>query len=408
MKTNIFSIIFLFLSSVAYAQNYPIVRADMIERALANLNAQGRSIPPESRDAILKDKEQFIQQETMANSDLRAINQKKPNDSQVRDSAIEKTFHDITIELTLEYMVGTHGNQVFEVVDSQGGKISRLVYPNKGQMLILNAEAGFKNKFFVDGKYGNSQFLKKNFSDEDWNIFIDPPDPVFGDTLDYQITKNDCKPKVEIFDINIYYRFLELKRDKAKQKSLSPGKKTLLDNLMADRLDFDIFVGYQQQKGRYGMIDPLREFLVFDEGEWYYLPGLPADIGLNSFYKIEYKGPRMGIRAEGSRGKFSTRLRFAYAWLETKAYGWWNLREYSFWQSGVKGFGIDFGFETAYSFTPSFSVGVGFNYLSCRQKKLKESGVLEVPSHYEYYGEDIIRNANSEIYGPSFIFKYIW
>ncbi|MCX5702854.1 MAG: hypothetical protein NTW64_07835 [Candidatus Omnitrophica bacterium] len=406
MKVKFLSIILIVVPSIAYAQSYPIVRATMMEQALAGMGAQMKNLPIESQKIPTQDIQRYYVPEPVVRPKTYAADKKM---NVKKNKVVEKSLRDITIELALEYMFAAQGKQVFEVVDSQGGLISRLTFPNEGQMLILKAEAGFRNKFFLSGRYGNSQFSKKICSDEDWNLPIDPPDPLFGDNLDYQITRQDSKPKVEIFDVNLYYRLLDLDKDKAKQEGLSSGKMKIFENLMVDKLSFDIFVGYQQQKGRYSMIDPWREYLIFDGGIWYsYEDLLPADIGLDSFYKIEYKGPRLGIRTQGSRGKFTTKLRFAYAWLETKAYGWWNMREYSFWQSGTRGYGIDTGLEVDYSFFRSFSIGVGFNYLYCRQKKLKESGVMEVPSHYEYYDEDIIRNANSEIYGPSFILKYIW
>ncbi|MFH1640810.1 MAG: hypothetical protein ABIA66_02470, partial [Candidatus Omnitrophota bacterium] len=370
MKANILFIIFLVLPSIVYAQSYPIVRAEMVEQALANLEAQVQNHSFESPSMILQEEGRYIGQETLINPDTRAISRKEDVFPEERDSAIEKAFHDITIELALEYMVGAHGDQIFELIDSQGGLASRLTYPNKGQILFLKAEAGFKDRVFFGGRYGSSQFLKKTCSDEDWNIF--DPSWAYGtdEYVDYQITKQISRPKVEIFDVNFYYRFLDLNRNKDKRGTLSPGKKAFFDNLMVDRLAFDIFIGYQQQKGRYGMVDPMLESLRFDEGDWYYLEGLPADIGLGSFYKIEYKGPRLGVRTEASRGKFTTKIRFAYAWLETKAHGWWNLRNLSYWQSGASGFGIDTGVEAVYAFLPSFSLGVGFNYFYCGQKKL--------------------------------------
>lgn len=411
MKANIFSIIFLVLPSIAYAQNYPIARAAMIEQALSGIETQLQNRSLESQNVPLQDKVQYISQEASVKPDTRALNGKKDSGLEGRNSVIEKALRDISIEVAIEYMVGAHGDQIFELIDSQGGIASRLTYPNQGQMLIFKAEAGFRDKVFLGGRYGSSQFSKESCSDEDWNIWDPSWLEEYGygtdEYVDYQITKQMSKPKVEIFDVNLYYRFLELSRDKEKQKGLSPGKKALFDNLMIDKLSFDIFVGYQQQKGRYGSMDPMLEWLRFDEGIWRYLEGLPADIGLNSFYKIEYKGPRLGIRTEGSRGKFTTRIRFAYAWLETKAYGFWNLRDLQFWQSGTRGFGIDTGFEAVYAVLPSLSVGMGFNYLYCGQKKLKMYAVEEGDPWWDGF-QDRVRNANSDIYGPSFILKYIW
>jgi len=50
---------------------------------------------------------------------------------------MEKTLRKIVIELTLEYAFAIMGDQIFEVIDSTGNRISRLTYPHRGGMLIL-------------------------------------------------------------------------------------------------------------------------------------------------------------------------------------------------------------------------------------------------------------------------------
>jgi hypothetical protein len=284
---------------------------------------------------------------------------------------------------------------------------SKLTYPSKGQMVILKGEIGYLSKFFLGGRYGSSDFKKTGCSDEDWNIY-DPTWPYGSDDyIDYQITKQDCKSKVEFFDINVYYRFLDLDKEEVSQRRLSSKEDSIFNFLLVDSFSLDIFIGYQQQKGRYRMIDPLRDYQLLDEGVQYYVPGLPANFGLDSFYKIEYKGPRLGLRAKGSKGKFTTKVSLAYAWLETKAYGWWNLRNLTYWQKGENGYGIDLGLETTYSFTPWLSAGLGFNCFYYRQEKLKMYAVQDGIPWWDGY-QDRIRNAESEIYGPSFILKYVW
>jgi hypothetical protein len=200
---------------------------------------------------------------------------------------------------------------------------------------------------------------------------------------------------------------MDLDRNEAKERFLScisVREKQLWDYIQLDKLFFDIFIGYQSQKGRYNMVDPLRECLLDDEGIHYSVLGLPDNIGLNSFYKIEYKGPRLGFRT-GTRGKLNTQFSFAYAWLKTDAYGWWNLRDYSFRQNGKNGRGLDIELEATYRFTPRISAGLGYNYFYYQQKKAKGSGAQP---DFVYEDLDIIRNANCKIYGPSFVLKYIW
>ncbi|MFC1658883.1 hypothetical protein ACFL1D_05830 [Candidatus Omnitrophota bacterium] len=315
------------------------------------------------------------------------------------------------IELAIEICFVTGGEQSFELfndydIDGDLDLVSRLEYPHRGPIFMLKGEVGFLSRFFVGGKYGRSDFRRRDCSDEDWNIF-DPLWPNGSDAfVDYQITKQASKSRVEFFDFNVYYRLLDLKEDEGYQgQERLPSEESLFNYLTIESFSLDIFSGYQYHKGRYRMLDPLREFLREDEGTWYYAAGLPDNIGLNSFYKVRYKGPRIGVRAEGSRGKFTSRLRLAYAWLKTKAYGWWNLRELSFWQTGDNGYGIEAGLEVAYALTPSFSAGLGYNYFYCHEGRLELSAV---ESGVPWPAGAEVRNVNSKIHGPSFILKYTW
>ncbi|MBU0694368.1 MAG: tetratricopeptide repeat protein [Candidatus Omnitrophica bacterium] len=323
-----------------------------------------------------------------------------------RKEIIKKTLRRIAIEISMEYL-WAKGEQSFELLNSQGEMVSKLTYPVKGKMTIFKGEVGFLSKFFLGARYGSSDFKKTVCSDEDWNIH-DPTWPYGSDDyVDYQITKQGGKSEVEFFDINFYYRLLDLDKEYTKQKHLSSEGDTIFDSWVVDNLSLDIFTGYQQQKGRYGMIDPMSEYLRFDEDTWYYATGLPANIGLDSFYKIKYKGPRIGLRAKGSKGKITTKVWFAYAWLKTEAHGWWNLRDLAYWQKGENGSGVDLGFEITYPFTSSFSAGIGFNYFQYWQKKLKMYAVEAGTPWWEGY-QDRIRNADSRIYGPSLVAKFIW
>lgn len=325
-----------------------------------------------------------------------------------RERVINKTLN--RIELTLEFGFATQGEQSFELYNDYDGdgdldKVSRLEYPHQGEMLILKGEVGFLSGFSIGGRFGSSSFSKRLCSDEDWHVW-DPTWPYGTDNyVDYQITKQKSESKAEFFDVNLYYRLIDLDEDEVKRIRLSSEESTVFDYLMIDSLSLDVFAGYQQQKGRYRMIDPMTEYLLYDEGSWYYIAGFPQDIGLDSFYKIKYRGPRLGVRAEGSKGKFTTRVRLAYAWLKTKAYGWWNLRDLTFWQTGDEGYGIDTGFEVTYSFTPSLSAGLGYNYFYSHEGRL-ELSAIEAGTPWPAGAE--VRNANSKIYGPSFILRYIW
>lgn len=77
-------------------------------------------------------------------------------------------------------------------------------------------------------------------------------------------------------------------------------------------------------------------------------------------------------------------------------------------QEGRYGMDIEFEAEVTYNFAPHFSAGVGFNYISLKQKNLTETGIYATDPGNNYKDLDIIRNADSKIFGPSAILKYIW
>jgi len=336
----------------------------------------------------------------LINRTLDRYDQREFIPQETREVAIEKTLHDISVELSLDYLFSTQGTQIFELV-IDGQMLSKLVYPHRGGLAIVKGEIGYLSKFFIGGKFATSNFRRRLCTDEDWSFY----DPDWIDEyVDYQITKQMCKSKVGFFDVNLYYRLLDLNEEEVKKMCLSAKEDTIFDFLLINSLSLDIFGGYQQQKGSYRMIDPMTEALRYDEEKWYYDVSLPDDIGLDSFYKVKYAGPRIGLRAKGALGKLTTTINFAYAWLKASARGWWNIREYAFWQSG-HGYGLDFEVETTYPITPSFSFGMGYHFFIRNVEKLKMSG--ELPG-FNYYDEDICRHVDSTIYGPSVIFKYIW
>jgi len=306
-----------------------------------------------------------------------------------RVSAIEKALRNVHVELAMEYIGFVNGKQTFEVINETGQRISRLSYPHSGGMWFLKGEVRLLPRFSVGGRYGNSNFKKTTVTDTDWL-------PAIATDRVWNESNSDGDTKLELYDINLYYRMLNFDKENTE---LGSSDMAVLNNWMVDKLSVDIFSGYQKQEGRYGMTN------LVDTIEWWQTVSTPYQ-GLNSFYKIKYYGPRLGLRAEGSRGKFSSKLSFAYAWLSTDAFGWWNLREYPFWQKGKNGYGLEAEVEVSYQITSHLSGGVGFNYISLRQRNMTETGYN--PTLPFYKDLDIIRNVNSDIYGPSVILKYIW
>jgi len=311
--------------------------------------------------------------------------------SEEKASAIEKALRNMHIELALEYVGFVNGKQTFEVINEAGQRISRLSYPHSGGMWIAKGELRLLPRLSVGGRYGSSNFKKTTCTDTDWDPSIAP------DRVEFE-SNSDCDKKISLYDINLYLRLLDFDKENTE---LGSSNMAVLNDWMVDKLSVDIFSGYQKQEGRYGMIN-----LVYTVDD-YQTVSEPFN-SLNSFYKIKYYGPRLGLRAGGSRGKLSSSMSFAYSWLSTDAFGWWNLRKYSFWQNGKNGYGLEAEVELSYQFTSHFSAGVGFNYISLRQKNLTETGIYANNPSWNYKDLDIIRNANSDIYGPSVILKYIW
>jgi hypothetical protein len=271
------------------------------------------------------------------------------------------------IELTIGYLSGIQGQQIFEIIDNQGRRVTKLIYPHRGAMLFFNGELRLLSRFFIGGKYGNSHFDRVTSTDTNWLPAIQPD--VWWEA------NSRCKAELEIYDINFYLRLID-----------------------SENLSLDVLSGYQHQKGRYGMTD------LVDTVEWWN-PTSVAYNGFDSFYKIIYKGPRLGLRTEVSGGKYSARLSFAYSWLKTKGYGWWNLMNYAFEQIGDKGYGLDMEGELSYKLTPRISAGLGYNYFLRKQERLKESGSQPGVSYDDL---DIVRNADSKIYGPYAVLRFNW
>ena len=312
-----------------------------------------------------------------------------------KEQAIEETLNKIEIELAIEYQMIT-GEQVFTVINSGGQRISKLTYPIKGNMLTLKGELRFNPRLSVGGKYGSSDFDKTTNSDEDWN-FTGMHNGSLKQ-IDYQITKQNCKSKMEMFDINAYYRLFNLDDSDAKEETS--------ELFVIDKFFLDIFGGYQQQRGRYTMKDPTTEYLRFVDSSWWEATGLPLNEGLNSPYKVIYRGPKLGLRIGSSNKKISTRISMSYGWIKTRAHGYWNLRDYSFSQNSTNtGYALNLDLDVRYKLTKNWFIGGGYTYTEYRQHELKESGVQPGDT---YDNLDIIRDANNKVYGPYLMVGSIW
>jgi hypothetical protein len=298
------------------------------------------------------------------------------------------------LDLSVQLMFASHGQQTFDVIDSDESLISRLKFPQRGQAMIFKGELHILPRLSVGGRFSNSRILQMKDStstDTDWK------DATGG--LVWTESTDTCKTEVTFFDANIYGRLLNL--EKGKYEDFTDK---LSDFLLAgkdSRMTVDIFGGYQYQKGSYGLYDATD---TVDN----YIPVSEKSLGHDSFYKVFYRGPRLGARGEYSYKKLATRLSFAYAWLKTNSHGWWNMRDYPWQQgdSGYSGYGVDLEAEFEYQFTKHISGGFGYNYMIRRQHKSKESG--HEAGKEAYSNADIIRNVNNTLSGPTVFVKVAW
>jgi hypothetical protein len=321
--------------------------------------------------------------------------------SGAREQEIASELRKVEVSLALEYFM-TGGHQQFEIITEDGALLSRLKYSNSGRIPVVKGEARY-DRFSIGGRFGSATLDKKICTDEDWNIApIDVTGDGIPDPRDYQITRQYCEPKITFYDANLYYNLVNTRR----------ADEPMSRNLLVDNYSFDVFGGYQYYQGKYHMIDPMTEWLIDSGGTWYYALGLPADIGLDSFYKIKYQGPRLGMRFQGQKGKWNSSLSLSAAYLKTRAEGWWNLREFEYTQRGNGGIGTDLDLETTYAITPSWSAGFGFNFIGLYQRKMKESGSLPdplLPGVIDVFSDlDNVRDANNQTYGFTLILRYTW
>jgi hypothetical protein len=395
-KITAATILFLTASSSLFvsAQDDPATRDSNIQKTMDDMEAEIKLIPTAGQNSL---------SDAQSASNPGVSSAPGYTGQSSREQSMEITLRDIAIEISLEYFINM-GQQTFDVIDETGGnKISSLTFPLRGGMPVVKGEVRFLPRVSLGGKYADSALKEKTCTDEDWDFWAMHNSSL--KYIDYQITRQAGKSRVEFYDLNLYYNLFNFSDDAQGQRRLFPATERPERDFGLDGASFDVFIGYEYYKSRCQMLDPLYEYERFVEGSWWYMTGLPADYGLDSFYKIEYQGPRIGFRAAATKGKCTTGLRCALASLRSKAHGWWNLREYSYWQTGKNGLGAEAGLDVTYAVTRSFSAGVGFNYLGYFQDKMKESG--NYPG-YSYDNADIIRNANSRNYGPTFILKYIW
>ena len=257
-----------------------------------------------------------------------------------------------------------------------GSGASELVFPQDGNMGILSAEYGTWRKFFANASLGIGSNSGTS-SDSDWLYGFGLADPLFS------VSTQDCSSEPLLWDINLGYRLLD-----------KPELNT--------EPTFDIFVGYQHEKSKFKMTNGYQTVATPP-----FTPPVGPIAGLDSTYKITYRGPRIGIR-----GNFKPAPRwllggsFAYAWLTTEGKGYWNLRApvNTFTHSGGKGEGIDANVGVGYTFAriPDLSLRLDYRYLKMENKgggcseEWDPTGIV----HWDY--------AKSTFQGPILLVAYKW
>jgi len=361
LGNKLFLVIFFFLPAVLSAQVNPALRYTEMDRALSSLEAKtakATASPVQPQGSFWK---------ILFNNNE-------------RQSVIEQALRNIEIDISFQESIG-RGEQVFEVVDTDGSKISRLLYPQRGSIFTGNAELRLFPRFSFGGSLGSSRFRNTVATDTDWQSDIQPG--VWWES------NSDCKARVDTYNVNLYFRLLDLK-----DITIAQEMREYLNLEQVDEFTFDIFTGYERFKGRYRMTNG-RDTVE----NWVPVTNAAFD-GLDSFYKVQYQGPRLGLRMGMKVNKwFSTRFAFSYAWLKTEAYGWWNLRDYQFWQKGASGEGLTYNLEFLVHLTPHWYVGAGYFYSCHKQRRMIEYG-REAAATYD--DVDIIRNVNNRLYGPTF------
>ncbi len=320
-----------------------------------------------------------------------------------RSQIIKNALDNAAFKINTGYMF-VRGEQTFRLPHpTHGGNLSKLTYPIKGGMGFVNAEFEIAAPFSVGARYAHSNFKNTTSKDEDWNfektaIWEGVPDTKWAD---YQVTEQNAKNEAYLWDVNLYYRLTEWDEENMGQK--------LADFLRVDKLYLDVFAGYQYYKGKHTMTDPMTRYNILAENSWWY--GETPHLGLNSLYEVSYKGPRIGVRLEGSiTDKLSSSLSLSYAWIRSNADAYWNLRDFN-WRHRNKGRGSAFNldFETEYHFNSNWFVGGNFFYTWQNQPKSKYFGNYGPDSLYpgdsfEYEARD----TRLRIFGLALKTGYRW
>jgi hypothetical protein len=306
--------------------------------------------------------------------------------SGIRQKVIAQALRDAALTVSLEYFC-VQGAQSFEVFNSAGERISRLYYPHKGTMVMTHADIQLTRRWAIGGSYGNSRLARSTAIDTDWIPSITPD--IWWES------HSEVQTQLQKYNINLYYRLFD-----ADDISLGRSARDTFSIQQIDKFFFDVLFGYQELKGRYETSD------LVDTVQWWSSVNEPYD-GLDSFYKVHYRGPRAGFRSGLSVNDFvSLRTSLAYSWLKTQAHGWWNMRNYHFWEQGLgKGKGTDFLVELSFQLTPQWFLGLNYNYSFYSQKKLEESGDN---NGSRYTDEGIIRDVNNKLFGPGFVIGCKW
>jgi hypothetical protein len=383
----------------AYPDDTASKRMEEVNRALDSYERQDSSNlgPPNGEDdfrqslPVLPDPEEYLKDGQEQENGQEDWFETK------RQEIINKTLDELTVKIETGYMF-VRGEHSFRLDHTDyEGNLSKLTYPLRGGMSFIGAEGKMTPRLSLGGRYATSNFSNKTSKDEDWNFWGDHNGvPTF---IDYQITEQDTENEAFFWNADIYYRLLNWEKKDIEEN--------LADYFVLDKLNLDAFTGYQYYRGRHTMVDPITEYRRLIGSQWWYVPTVPLYEGLNSWYRVTYQGPRVGLRLGGSYAeKISSSLSLSYAFLKTEADGYWNLRDFR-WHHEGKGYGsaINVDFETKYFITSNWYLGGGLNYMWQKQKDLLYSGTQPGSSFTDL---DIARDTQMSLLGFSLKVGFCW
>jgi hypothetical protein len=332
-------------------------------------------------------------------NDLEAYRKSQPiNTSHIseRQKIIEQALDETTFKIKIGSMF-IRGEQSFRLAHPDlPGNLSKLTYPLRGEMGFIHAEAQLTPRFSIDGRYTASDFKNETSKDEDWNFYGNHNGS--EKFIDYQITEQNTKNKAFFWNANLFYRVYDWSIEEDKQIS---------ELLLADKVSLDIFSGYQYYKGKHTMIDPITKYERLVDGQWWYVPSVPLYEGLNSWYEVTYKGPRIGVRVRGDHGsRISSSINLAYAWLSTNAEAYWNLRDFRWRHRGQsQGSALSLDIEGEYRLSSRWLLGAGFHYMWQKHEKSLYSGTQPGSSFTDL---DLARDTQMRLFGFSLQAGYRW